>query len=324
MTQESRARIFGPLISTGELAAQESLFRDVFGMVTTWSGEMDVAEARDLFDVELDRELESVTLLQMQTPGVESGVLLVSFVPESPETIRSWDSRASRDALKVIDFYTPDFDTAVTRARSLGYKIVESEARYELPEGTFREAHLWGPDGVVTAFLGGPAAFFRNFAQVTDKFASEVQSISAPLSDAEASVEFYQDVFGWDVVYEYEIDDQSFGAMVGVEDLTVRSRNVGTSTVEPYFGLIDYGLPANQGDSIVGRSRAPRRGLLGAVLTVESGSEFDRSVAAAGISGYSVLDTSIATWKRAVNIRTPHSVPHLLLGPAATDKEGTP
>ena len=89
------------------------------------------------------------------------------------------------------------------------------------------------------------------------------------MSDGAPVVEFYREVLGWDVVFEYAIDDPSFSALVGIEEpLRLRSRNVGPSTREPYLGLIDYGLPADVGGSLLGRSVAPRRGLLGAVVLV--------------------------------------------------------
>ncbi|PVG80792.1 hypothetical protein DDE18_21310 [Nocardioides gansuensis] len=304
-------RLFGPLISTGEASAHVRLFSEVFGMMVEDQVSLSPVLTADLLGgpEELGAGAE-VTVLR--TPGVESGVVLVAFDPTSPETIRDWESRVSRDALKVIDFYAPDYEGAIAHARGLGYEVVEFEASYELPEGTFREAHLWGPDHVVTAFLGGPAEFFADFAQVVDGRVSEVQSISAPLTDAQPSVDFYREVLGWDVVYEYAIDDPSFAEMVGVEELRLRSRNVGPSTREPYFGLIDYGLPPRHDGSLRGRSAAPRRGLLGAVLT---GVDLDALVSRAGPAAGPVVDCpTLLGHSRGLLLGTPHSVPHLALG----------
>lgn len=310
-------RIFGPLVSTSDLESQERLFADVFGMVRVQGAELDAATTRTLFDVDASVEVEGARVSVMQTPGVESGVVLVAFTPTSDETVRTWETRVARDALKVIDFYAPDYDAAIARARALGYEVEEAQASYELPEGTFREAHLWGPDHVVTAFLGGPAEFFGDFAQVTDRTVSEVQSISAPLSDAQPAVEFYRDVLGWDVVFEYAIDDPSFAQMVGVDHLVLRSRNIGPSTAEPYFGLIDYGLgpDAHAEQSLLGRAVAPRRGLLGAVLLTDSLAELGHR---AGTALADVAEIDLLGRRRGALLRTPHRVPHLVLGDRAS------
>ncbi len=310
----SLTRIYGPLISTSDISGQEKLFRDVFGMETVERSHLDAEAARSLFGVSDDTECEGAELCVMQTPGIESGVLLVSFTPASPDTVRDWDTRMGRDALKVIDFYAPDYDEAIARARAIGYHVTDSQASYELPEGTFREAHLWGPDNVVTAFLGGPAEFFADFAQVTDAVVSEVQSISAPLSNAQPVVDFYSDVFGWDVVYEYSIDDPSFATMLGVDNLRLRSRNVGPSTREPYFGLIDYGLGDGDGETLLGRSRAPLRGLLGAVLVTTA---FDEVIEAAGSAAAPVVEVDLLGRTAGALLLPPHAVPHLVLGSLA-------
>lgn len=304
-------RIFGPLLSVSDLASQESLFRDVFAMTRVDSAQLDEEQARLLLDVAAEVPLDGAEVVVLQTPGVESGVVLVRCSPTSEETIRSWETRVSRDALKVIDFYAPDYEGAIAHARSLGYDVVEAQASYELPQGTFREAHLWGPDDVVTAFLGGPPEFFRDFAQVTEGMVSEVQSISAPLTDAQPVVDFYQRVLGWDVVFEYAIDDPSFARMVGVESLELRSRNVGPSTREPYFGLIDYGLgEEGRGETLLGRARAPRRGLLGAVLLTD---ELDQLAARAGESLGPAGPLPVLGRTTAALLTTPHRVPHLVL-----------
>lgn len=305
-------RIYGPLISTGDVSAQVRLFQDVFGMTVVDQGEWDATTTRAVFDLAADDTGRTADVTVLRTPGTDSGVVLVAFDPPSSETVRDWRTRVDRDALKVIDFYAPDYEAALAHARGLGYDVIESEASYELDEGTFREAHLWGPDNVVTAFLGGPAEFFSDFAQVVDGRTSEVQSISSPLSHAQPSVDFYREVFGWDVVYEYAIDDPSFAEMIGVDELRLQSRNVGPSTREPYFGLIDYGLPAGPGGSLRGRSEAPRAGLLGAVVT---SSDLPATAAAAGpAAGRVVDDLQLLGGTGAVLVRTPHSVPHLVVG----------
>jgi catechol 2,3-dioxygenase-like lactoylglutathione lyase family enzyme len=308
----SRNRVYGPLVSSATPDAHEHLFVEVFGMEVV--GRHEITDEDVLDTLAPDSGLVGISVLVLRTPGTDSGVVVLGCDPASGETVRSWETRVDRDALKVIDFYAPDFAAAVAHARSLGYEVEEAEASYELPQGSFTEAHLWGPDNVVTALLGGPAEFFADFAQVGDRLVSEVQSISAPLTSADDSVRFYRDVLEWDVVFEYALDDPSFAQMLGVDELTLRSRNVGPSTREPYFGLIDYGLgPAHEG-SLRGRSALPRRGLVGAVVLSD---DLDRVVAAAGREATPLTPLSLRLpalrSERALWLHTPHTVPHLVL-----------
>lgn len=303
----SRSSVYGPLISTADPSEHRRLFSSVFGMTELGSAAVPAETALPLFGTEVGE------LVVLQTPGVSSGVVVCRFASPA-DTVRSPDTRLHRDALKVIDFYAPDYEAAIARARGLGYDVIEAEASYDLPEGRFREAHLWGPDSVVTAFLGGPAGFFEDFAQVTDREVSEVQSISAPLSDAAPVVDFYARVFGWDVVYEYAIDDPSFGELIGADAAFVlRSQNVGPSTRQPYFGLIDYGLPADAGGSLVGRSVPPRRGVLGAVVLTED-LEGVRSAAGPDAAGETVtVELPGLGAARAATVTPPHRIPHLVI-----------
>lgn len=306
-----RARVYGPLVSAADLESHARLFSDVFDMREVDRTHLGVEHSRALFGPGVG----TAELLVLETPGVASGVVVVRFDPVSRQTVRAYETRIDRDALKVIDFYAPDYDGALAHARELGYEVVESEAAYELAGETFREAHLWGPDNVVTAFLGGSADFFADFAQATDRRISEVQSISAPVSDGQAVVDFYAEVFGWEVVFEYAIDDPSFSALVGVdESLRLRSRNIGPSTREPYFGIIDYGLPEHVGGSLKGRSVAPRRGLLGGVVTVDDIGAV-RDAAGPARAGEAVrLELASFGPVEAIVVRPPHEVPHLVIG----------
>lgn len=305
----SRSYLYGPLISAADPGEHEVLFTSVFGMTGLGSAPVAPEAARALFGTEV------AELRVLRTPGVSSGAVVLRFASPG-ETVRTFGTRLHRDALKVIDFYAPDYEGAIAHARGLGYDVVEAEASYDLPEGRFREAHLWGPDSVVTAFLGGPAGFFEDFAQVTDRPVSEVQSISAPLGDAGPVVDFYQRVFGWDVVYEYAIDDPSFGELVGAEPgFVLRSRNVGPSTREPYFGLIDYGIPGNEGGSLLGRSVPPRRGLLGAVVVTD---DLDAVLSSAGPDAAgAAVDVELPGLGRvrAATVTPPHRIPHLVVQP---------
>lgn len=304
------AHVYGPLISAADLEEQRRLFVDVFGMIEQGRSPLDTADSMRLFG----SDVGSVELMALQTPGVGAGVIVCRFDPVSSETVRDYESRVDRDALKVIDFYAPDYAGAIAHAREAGYEVVESEAAYELEDGAFQEAHLWGPDNVVTAFLGGPAGFFKDFAQITNRRVSEVQSISAPVSDAGPVLDFYARVFGWGVVFEYSIDDPSFSELVGIEEpLRLKSANVGPTTREPYFGLIDYGLRPHVGRSLRGRATAPRRGLLGAVVAVD---DIDTVCHSAGIS---LADRGVTIelapfgQVRTVVVVAPHEVPHLVI-----------
>lgn len=308
------AQIYGPLISTGDLAGHVRLFSEVVGMTETARCELGAEDCSPLFLTSGHRAIVVV----LATPGTSSGVVLCAFDPRSDETVRDWNTRLASDALKVIDFYAPDYEGAIQHARSLGYRVVEEQAAYELEAGTFREAHLWGPDNVVTAFLGGPAEFFADFAQVTDRRCSEVQSISAPVSDAAAVVRFYEAVFDWRVVYEYAITDPSFGALIGTDErLQLRATNVGRSTREPYFGLIDYGVQSATG-SLKGRSRPPRRGLIGAVVLVDDLADTQararRIGGSAAVPGQTVeIHVPSLGAVRAASLLPPHGVWHLVI-----------
>ena len=169
----SAARVFGPLISTGDLDGQVRLFTEVFGMRQSCRTRVTGAQARTLFGPEADTAEVAV----LTTPGTGNGAMICAFEPLSAEVVRDYDARLATDAFKVIDFYAPDHPAAVRHARGLGYEVEEEEAAYELEAGAFREAHLWAGDNVVTAFLGGPADFFTGFAQVRDRVVSEVLSI---------------------------------------------------------------------------------------------------------------------------------------------------
>lgn len=302
------AQLFGPLISAGDIADHRRLFTGVFGMEDEGAVLIDTESA-----ILFGSEAPKMEIAVLRTPGVSAGAIVCQFDPVSAETVRTYESRVDRDAFKVIDFYAPDYRAAIERARALGYRVVEAEAEYELPGGTFREAHLWGPDNVVTAFLGGPSGFFADFAQVTDRMVSEVQSISAPVSAGDPVVAFYADVFGWQVVYEYGIDDPSVSDLLGVDEpVRLRTRSMGTSTREPYIGLMDYGLPPAVGGSLLGRPAAPRRGLLGAVVLVD---DLYAVLAAADATGDPVVTLDLPHFGavRASVMLPPHRVPHLLL-----------
>lgn len=297
-------RLFGPLFSTADIAPHVDRLRSVFGMVE---------EGR----VRLPDGPLSGELVALRTPTVPAGALVLRRDPVPEAAVRDESTRLHRDALRVVDFYAPDLDDAVAHARGLGYEVETSEASYELTEGAFREAHLAGPDGTVTAFLSGPRDFFTGFAKVRDRVVSEVCSISLPLGDAAASLAFYADVLGWGVVYEYSFDDPSFSELVGSTDrLRVQSSTVGPARDEPYLNLVDYGLPAGTGGSLLGRSGLDRRGLVGVVVLAADLDDVRRR--AAGHPGADCgpdLALALAPFgeTRAAVLTSPHEIVHLVV-----------
>ncbi|MBA2953570.1 hypothetical protein HZF07_07585 [Nocardioides sp. CGMCC 1.13656] len=293
-------RLFGPLFSTSVLAEHVARLAAVFGMVE--AGRTSALGGE---------------VVALRTPGVWAGALVLRTDPPPAYAVRDEATRLDRDALRVVDFYAPDLDAAVAHARGLGYEVEASEAAYELAEGSFREAHLAGPDGTVTALLSGPRDFFTGFAQVRDRIVSEVCSISLPLGDAAPSLAFCADVLGWDVVYEYSFDDPSFSAMVGsAERLRVRSSTVGPARDQPYLNLVDYGLPASAGGSLLGRGGLDRRGLVGVVVTT---TDLDavrrRALAHPGASAAEPVEVDLAPFGAtcAAVVTSPHQIVHLVV-----------
>lgn len=226
------------------------------------------------------RSLNTVWLERRPTPF---GVRLWRMDPVGEGSVRAARRGVDLDALKVIDFYAPAFDAACAELAHLGYRPREAVARYDLPAGRFQEAHYWRPDDLVCALVSGPPDFFRDFATLCDQRVSEPQSISAPVSDAPAAIDFYRNVFDFEVLFEYAIENESFDDLVGSEEhLSVRAVNVGTSSKTPYLGLIDYGLKGIGGETLHGRSRPPARGLTGIEIVVNDVEETVQRVPGAG------------------------------------------
>ena len=84
-------------------------------------------------------------------------------------------------------------------------------------------------------------------------------SVSVPVDDLEPVVEWYGRVLGMDVVHRYGFDAESFKDLVGTDSVAwnVRGTNIGRSTREFYFGVIDYGT----GDTERRSLRGPGPGL---------------------------------------------------------------
>ncbi|MFT3964276.1 MAG: hypothetical protein QM690_00150 [Sphingobium sp.] len=275
--------IHGPIISSSNLDAHIRLFR-AFGMEETGRCERTGAETSAIWGT-TGQGSQEVTLA---TPGTPFGVRLVAFDPGADVQIRDPSRGSDSEALKVIDFYAPDLPAARARIEAAGFAFKEEVADYETPEGRFQEAHLWGPDGVVCALITGAPAFYENFATVRDQLVSEPQSISGPVQDQTATLAFLETVFGLTVVHRYGLDDESFQALVGTsEAMKLRAWNVGLNTVEPYFGIINYGMAPGMQTSVIDVARPPSRGLLGATVRVHD------VVAVAERAGTVFVETSI-------------------------------
>jgi catechol 2,3-dioxygenase-like lactoylglutathione lyase family enzyme len=254
-------------------------------------------------------------LTVLRTPGVEAGAILCRFDVQGAgtEPIRDERTRIHRDAFRVIDFYAPDYEAAVEHARDAGFPLTTSEASYELADGSFREAHRGGSDGVVTALLSGPADFFTDFAEVRDRVVSEPVSISLPLSDAGPTIDWYDNVFGWGVVYTYDFVDASFSELMQVEEeLKVRSSTVGPTRQQTYINIVDYGIEPDQATSLQGQAIAPRRGLLGLVVLTD---DLDDVISRAGDAAKPAVTVDIEPFGtcRVSVLSAPFGAPHLVI-----------
>ena len=260
------ATIRAPILSVAAAAPHEAFFVDALGMKRRGITTLPPDQTSDAVGTSGVPMVSSF----LQSIPTAFGVRLWEFSPAADKTLRSETRGTEIDALKVIDFYAPNFGRALDDLEQLGYRPREAIAEYRLPEGTIREAHFWRPDNVVCAVISGPQEFFRRFASICDRTFSEPQSISAPLSDPLAAQAFYEDVFGLSMLYEYRLSDPSFDALVGADGpLEVRARNVGSDLREPYLGLIDYGTRTEPGASLRGLGRPPIRGLLGVEIAVD-------------------------------------------------------
>lgn len=309
------ASLFGPLISCQSIEAHVALFSGLLGMEPMGSDSALSASAVYALFGTAGRDARWQVL---QTPGTRTGVVLLEFSPPPAGCMRDRSTALYADALKVIDFYVPEFDRMLAHVAACGYALEPDVAAYDLPEGRFREAHLWGPDNVILGLLGGPADFFRRFAIVTDRMFSEVQSISTPVSDLPAVQAFYDEVLGLSTVYEYRISDPSFADLIGTSgQLHLRATNIGRCTEEPYFGLIDYGLADGQVPSLRNRGRLLARGVTGAVVLVADIAAAIADAQRRGDHHSEIIslampcssDTSVA------RVEAPHGVGHLLVQP---------
>lgn len=299
--------IHGPIISSSDLDRHVALFR-ALGMEEVGRSSRSVDETTAIWGT-TGQALREITL---ETPGFPFGVRLLGFDPGSDVQIRQPSRGSDSDALKVIDFYAPDLDVARDRIEAAGFPFKPEVAEYETAEGRFREMHLWGPDGVVCALISGDPAFYESFATVRDHIVSEPQSISGPVQDHGATLQFFDTVFGLKVIHRYGLDDDSFRELVGTDNaIKLRAWNVGIKTTEPYFGIIDYGMAAGSQTSLIDVAVPPARGLLGATLRVRDAKAIADRVGTQPVSTYmpgfgDVLVTTCAApnggWYQAVQI----------------------
>jgi catechol 2,3-dioxygenase-like lactoylglutathione lyase family enzyme len=254
--------------------------------------------------------------LWLETPGTPYGIRVLQLTPTSSVRIRDPKSGYDCNALKVIDFFTADFDRARATLEQSGFQLKDEIAEYETESGHITEGHLWGPDGVVCALVAGPREFLSEFVSITDRIVSEVHSVSAPVDDQPAVVAFYASL-GLNEVHRYEVTDESFQHLVGAKDpLHIRAINVGSARHEPYLGIIHYGLPTGSYESLAERARLPHRGLVGATILVP---DVQVATAACRQAGATLLAGPVSAQLlpfgevTSAAVRAPHGVLHQLL-----------
>ncbi|MEM9533485.1 MAG: hypothetical protein AAGA23_21365 [Pseudomonadota bacterium] len=256
--------IVGPLVSSSDLDYHVAMFRQVFDLEVVTSERLTTSEAEAIWGVA--GEVQSCVL---RTPGSGYGVQVLEFHPTPAQTIRHHTRGLVPGAAKVMDFFTSDLEAALDRAQAFGLKITDEIACYDSPEGPVREAHAWVLDEMVCAFIDPPPAMQARFSSDLGRLISEPQSISGPTTELAASEAYFMEVFGFDVIYRYEVADSNFGAMIGAsEPVHIRARNIGGRLTTPYIGMIDYGLH-RPGDKLIEPVTLPVRGLLGVVVQTD-------------------------------------------------------
>ena len=262
------------------------------------------------------KDCPAATTAYFETPGTAFGVRVVRFEPASALVIRDREQGFDCDALKVIDFYAPDFDAGRAHLRKHGWELKDDVATYETEAGTITEGHLWGPDNVVCALISGPSDFLADFVTISDRCFSEILSVSGPVTNPDAVVEFYRSI-ALDVVYRYGLKDDSFDRLVGATaSMQLSAVNLGSSRAEPYFGVIHYGLPDGSFRSLSDRARFPHRGLVAATVEVPVLDTALQSLLQAG--GQPVTERTVinlAPWGsiESIVVCAPHGVLHQLI-----------
>ncbi len=302
----------GPIVSTHQLTVWERLLAEGFDMAEVARQDLAVSDVAALWGL----EGHSAETVLFETPGTPYGIRLVALDPPSAESIRDPGSGYDCDALKVIDFFTADFQAARARLEDIGFRLKDEIAEYDTDSGHITEGHLWGPDDVVCALVAGPPGFLAEFVTVADRVVSEVHSVSAPVEDQAAVVGFYESL-GLTEVHRYEVTDESFQHLVGANDpLHIRAINMGSVRHQPYLGVIHYGLPTGSYQSLADRNRWPHRGLAGATVRVTDMAATLHACQQAGgtlLARQNKVELAPYGSVTAAAVRAPHGVLHHLI-----------
>ncbi len=307
-----KSQFIGPIVCTNQAATWERLLTEGFDMRVSARQGLPAEMVATLWGLE-GHQAETVVF---ETPGTPYGVRLITLHPGSPDSIRDPQSGYDCDALKVIDFFTADFEVARRRLEDLGFSLKDEIAEYDTANGRVTEGHLWGPDDAVCALVAGPQDFLAEFVTVTDRVVSEVHSVSAPVQDQDAVVQFYEGL-GFAEVHRYEVTDESFQHLVGAKDpLHIRAINMGSARHQPYFGVIHYGLPPGSYRSLAERGQLPRRGLAGATVQVGDVAVVCAACqTAGGVLLAEPAEVELLPYGRTLTaaVRAPHGVLHHLI-----------
>lgn len=305
-------RLVAAMICTAESGRHVDLFRDVLGMEVASEQVLCGTEVRSLWGV----EAHSAQVVMLTTPPSYAGVALVEFDPASDIVIREGMQGIDTDALKVIDVVTSDADAGFARFEEAGFVVSDVRSSYEIEDGAVTETHAYGPEGVVIGILDFHTIESARFVELTDRLFSEAMSISVPVDDLEPVVEWYDRVLGLEVVHRYGFDAESFKDLVGTDSAAwnVRGTNIGRTTQEFYFGVIDYGTGDTARRSLRDRARPPNRGIAGAVCTV---SDLDRVVSAVEPRARvgEPVELALGPWGRtpAMSVVAPHGIVHTVV-----------
>lgn len=306
------ARLVAAMISTAEADRHMELFRDVLGMEVMSREVLSGSEASSLWGVDVG----SARVTVLATPPSYAGVALVEFEPVSSVVIRKGMQGIDTDALKVIDVVTSDAEAGFERLERAGFVVSDVRSSYEIEDGAVTETHAYGPEGVVLGILDFHTIDASRFVESTDRLFSEAMSVSVPVDDPEPVVEWYERVLGMEVVHRYGFDAESFKDLVGADSAAwnVRGANIGRTTQEFYFGVIDYGTGDTERRSLRDRGRPPHRGIAGALCTV---TELD--VVLSAVEPHEMVSEPVelvlGPWgpTRATTLVAPHGIPHTVL-----------
>ena len=306
------ARLVAAMISTKEASRHVTLFSDVLGMEVTSERVLSGCEAGLLWGV----DVRSARVTTLSIPPSYAGVALVEFDPASDVVIREGMQGIDTGALKVIDVVTSDAEAGFARFEEAGFEVSGVRSSYEIEDGAVTETHAYGPEGVVIGILDFHTIDASRFVEITDRLFSEAMSVSVPVDDLEPVVEWYGRVLGMDVVHRYGFDAESFKDLVGTDSVAwnVRGTNIGRSTREFYFGVIDYGTGDTERRSLRDRARPPHRGIAGALCAVD---DLDRVMSAA--TPHEIVtqpvELALGPWgrTRAMTLEAPHGIIHTVV-----------